>query len=172
MLRSKAYTDLKWHYTCERTDDHVFATYLVAVVLQMSVESCDEIPSGGFRWITLETFYPNYYSLPVCVSCLYILFPSHLSLASHLFRRCWTWAPLSQQIKRVHQCQYQNGSSVSPWPGWSWPVRLSCGRAGGNLKVLWKTKSGPAAAASCWPTLFRGSRYRLMTGLLLSGPHY
>lgn len=44
----------------------MFATYFVAVVIQKSTESCDEIPSGGFRWISLGTFYLRYESFLVC----------------------------------------------------------------------------------------------------------
>lgn len=80
-------------------------------------------------------------------------------------------ASLSQPMSWIHQFSTKAVSPLNQ-AGLSVSVSLSCGRPGGNFKVLWKTKSGPAAAASCWPTLFRGSRYRLMTGLLLSGPHY
>lgn len=52
----------------ERTDDHVFATYFVASELQKTGESCDEIPSGRFRWISLGTFQPNSESFLLCFS--------------------------------------------------------------------------------------------------------
>lgn len=164
----------------------MFATYFVAAVLQKTRESCDEIPSGTFRWISLGTFHPNYESFLVCFSVFFyldcllfwmkILFPFHFNPSPSFI---WP-AVLGHWEDKVHwvnRCSEYTGYSieaVSPLDqaGLSICVRLSCGRAGGNLKVLWKTKSGSAAAASCWPTLFRGSRYRLMTGLLLSGPHY
>lgn len=161
--------------------------YFVAAVLQKTRESCDEIPSGSFRWISLGTFHPNYDSYLVCFPTFFvfvdsvkfwmkILFPPHFHLSPNL-----VWPTVHGLLEdKVHWVnRYSEHSAyttkaVSPLDqtGLSVSVRLSCGRAGGNLKVLWKTKSGPAAAASCWPTLFRGSRYRLMTGLLLSGPHY
>lgn len=118
-------------------------------------------------------------------SCLFVFFLCRLCKILPIFvpfnKFCLAWctwalrgqASLSQHIECSKHTAYTS-KAVSPLDqaGLGVSVRLSCGSARGNLKVLWKTKSGPAAAASCWPTLFRGSRYRLMTGLLLSGPHY
>lgn len=161
-------------------------TYFVAAVLQNTRKSCDEISPGGFRWISLGTFLPNYESF-VSFSLLFLVaftlsyfewrYKSLFALMSHqvslgllYFGTGGTRFTESTDIERSPVTAQRK--SLLDQAGLTVCVRLSCGRAGGNLKVLWKTKSGPAAAASCWPTLFRGSRYRLMTELLLSGPHY
>lgn len=146
----------------------MFASYFVAVLLQKTRESCDEIPSGSLRWISLGTFLSKLWVNCCKIICMILLLSR---LTSHEIYFCLLYK--LHWVNRYNEYTSNSTEAVSPLDqALSMSVRLSCGRAGGNLKVLWKTKSGPAAAASCWPTLFRGSRYRLMTGLLLSGPHY
>lgn len=47
--------------------------YFVAAVLRRTRESCDEIPSGAFGWISLRTFHPNNESFLICFSVFFFL---------------------------------------------------------------------------------------------------
>lgn len=161
---------LKEALFCERTDHQVFATYLLQQHCRR-LESCDWIPLGFFSDnyenllpnLILFFFYAFFFFLYSCVVKYWI---EVLFLFFMLFT-FFTLLTSNSKYATPPRLRLPLTGLLS--------VLLSgpfCGESGGNFKVLWKTKSGPAAAASCWPTLFRGSRYRLMTGLLLSGPHY
>lgn len=47
--------------------------YFVAALLRNTRESCDEIPAGSFRWVSVGTFYPNCNSELVCFCAIFFV---------------------------------------------------------------------------------------------------